>query len=280
MPEKCNLYLLTITYEVSVELPVLCQSGMMTLRKALKDWRRRRGFSQERLGFEANVSARHIAFIETGRSRPSREMIVRLSDALDMPRPDRNILLEAAGYAPLYHAHNLADGEMQIISEGLQFMLTKFEPYPAFVVDRHWNLINLNRVAEMLFSFAGVAKGDSLLEAVLAPSGLRQAIVNWQETAHYFIQRLRTESRYLGGDRILQNAAEQLVRETVNYEPPPRFPAMVYTRYRAAGRELLFYSTVAQLGSAEDIALADLRIELMFPGDEPTQTFLECNFSF
>jgi transcriptional regulator with XRE-family HTH domain len=250
----------------------------MTLQKALKDWRRRRGFSQERLGFEANVSARHIAFIETGRSRPSREMVVRLSDALDVPRTDRNMLLEAAGFAPLYKARNLSDVDMQIISEGLHFMLTRFEPYPAFVIDRHWHLMKLNRVAELMFAEAGVVEGDSLLEALLAPNGLRQAIANWDETARYFAQRLRTESRYLGADDVLLKAAEALSSEVGYLEPASVLPAVVHTRYRTRGHELSFYSTIAQLGSAEDIALADLRIELLFPSDVKTRTFLEGAF--
>ena len=247
----------------------------MTLQKALKDWRRRRGLSQEGLGFEANVSARHIAFIETGRSRPSREMVVRLSDALDVPRTDRNMLLEAAGFAPLYKARDLAGEEMRIITEGLHFMLARFEPYPAFVIDRHWRLMKLNRVAKLMFEEAGVMEGDSVLEALLKPLGLRQAIINWQETAHYFAQRLRTESRHLGGDEILLKAAEALSNEAGSLQTTSGFPAVVYTRYRAAGHELSFYSTIAQLGSAEDIALADLRIELLFPGDDATRKLLE-----
>ncbi len=247
----------------------------MTLQKALKHWRRRRGFSQERLGFEANVSSRHIAFIETGRSRPSREMVVRLSDALDVPRTDRNMLLEAAGFAPLYKTRDLAEADMQIIYQGLHFMLTRFEPYPAFVIDRHWHIMKWNRIAELLFTEAGVVEGDCLLDALLAPSGLRQTIVNWDETAHYFAQRLRTESRFLGGDDLLLKAADALSSEAGYLQPASVFPAVLHTRYKANGQELSFYSTIAQLGSAEDIALADLRIELLFPSDEKTRTFLE-----
>lgn len=247
----------------------------MTLQKALKDWRRRRGYSQERLGFEANVSARHIAFIETGRSRPSREMVVRLSDALNVPRTDRNIMLEAAGFAPLYKARDLADADMKIISESLDFLLTRFEPYPAFVINRHWRLMKLNRVAQFMFAEAGVMAGDCLLDALLAPNGLRQAIINWDETARYFAQRLRTESRYLGGDDVLLKAAEALSSQAGYLEPASVLPAVIHTRYRTRGHELSFYSTIAQLGSAEDIALADLRIELLFPGNDKTRSFLE-----
>jgi transcriptional regulator with XRE-family HTH domain len=252
----------------------------MQFSNALKDWRKRRGYSQERLGFEANVSSRHIAFIETGRARPSREMVIRLSEALDVPRAERNSLLEAAGFASVYSARSLDADDMQAIKEGMQWMLHRHQPFPAFAIDRHWNLLMLNATAQALLEQFGLKAGDSLLDAVLARHGLRTAIVNWTETAFYFEQRLRTESRHLGGDPYLTQIADQLAVE--NSKPnglEQTLPAVLQTRYRAGDHVLSLYSTIAQFGSAEDIALADLRIEFLFPGDQATRDLLEAMFS-
>lgn len=252
----------------------------MQFQNALKDWRKRRGYSQERLGFEANVSSRHIAFIETGRARPSREMVIRLSEALDVPRAERNALLQAAGFASVYSARSLDSDDMQTIKHGMMWMLERHQPFPAFAIDRHWTLLMLNHTAERLLGQFGIKAGDSLLRALLTPDGLRTAIDTWSETALYFEQRLRTESRHLGGDPYLVQVADQLAAETSKSDGLEHvLPAVLQTRYRAGDHLLSLYSTVAQFGSAEDIALADLRIEFMFPGDEATRAILESMFS-
>jgi transcriptional regulator with XRE-family HTH domain len=247
----------------------------MQFARALKNWRRRRGFSQERLGFEANVSARHIAFIETDRAKPSREMVVRLSEALEVPRNERNILLEAAGFAALYQARQLDDEEMAPIRKAMAWMLERHDPFPAFTIDRHWNILLHNKMAGLLFSQLGLAAGDSLLDAVLAPDGLRKAIINWDDAAHYFAQRLRTEARALGGDERLSRVADALSKEESGYAVGRQpLPAVLFTQYRVGGIELSLFSTIAQFGSADDLSLADVRIEYLFPADEATRTML------
>jgi transcriptional regulator with XRE-family HTH domain len=250
-------------------------SGVMRFANEIRIWRRKRGFSQERLGFEANVSARHIAFMETERARPSREMVLRLSEALDVPRRDRNILLEAAGFAPVYVERSLAESDMENIRQAMAWMLNRHDPFPAFAIDRHWRVLMLNGTAAKLFSHVGIKVGDSLIEAVLAPVGLRQAITNWKDTAHYFVTRLRTESRHLGGDSVLEHAASRLTAEAGEADTPfePK-PAVLQTHYRVGAQTLAFFSTIAQFGSAEDLALADTKIEFLFPADEATRMTL------
>jgi transcriptional regulator with XRE-family HTH domain len=248
----------------------------MRFDRSLKEWRKRRGFSQERLGFEARVSTRHIAFMETGRAQPSREMVIRLSEALDVPRNERNHLLEAAGYAALYLARPIEAADTAHIVSGVKWMLERHEPFPAFAIDRHWKILLQNRVAEVLFGQLGLKIGDSILDAVLQPLGLRQVIVNWTEMARYIAKRLSTEARALGGDVVLSHVADQLLSEVgFGEQINAPFPAVLQTHYRIAGLDLSLFSTIAQFGSADDLTLANIRIEYLFPADALTRLQLE-----
>ena len=230
---------------------------------------------QLRLGLEADVSARHIAFLETGRSFPTRAMVIRLSNALDVPRGERNALLEAAGFAPVYQRRDLGAADMRSIREAVQWTLSRHAPYPAFAYDRRWQLVELNGPATAMLGAAGLRPGDSILEAMLAPSALRDAIANWPEVARYICARLKTESRALGGDPVLSAAAEKLAAEAgESAGNAAALPVVATTRYRWGNGVLSFFSTIAQFGSAEDIALAELRLELLFPADEITRQTL------
>ena len=246
----------------------------------LKDWRRRRGMSQLALGLTADVSARHIAFLETGRSHPTGAMVIRLSEALEVPRIDRNALLEAAGFASAYRRRDLGAAEMKVVRSAVEWTLAQHAPYPAFAYDRHWVLAALNPIAARLLGAVGLGVGDSMLAAFVEPSPLRAAIDNWPELAAHLSARLRTESRHLGGDAVLTEAAELLAAESAE---PSRgagmLPAVIPTRYRIGETTLSLFSTIAQFGSAEDIALAELKIELLFPADETTRLLLAHSMS-
>ncbi len=247
----------------------------------LKDWRGRRRISQLDLSLSADVSARHIAFLETGRSKPSRDMVVQLSEALMMPRADRNALLNAAGFAALYRRRDLTDAEMVHVHAAVSWMLERHDPYPALAIDRHWSIVMANQCGTALLGGIGLQVGDSLLEAITDSQFLRDAVENWSDLVRHMSVRLRTESAHLGGDAVLDAAADKLSEEvdTTHDLSDATLEAVVPTRYRAGDAVLSFFSTVAQFGSAEDIALADLKIELMFPADEVTkQTLMAGSF--
>ncbi|MGF1477675.1 MAG: helix-turn-helix domain-containing protein [Geminicoccaceae bacterium] len=243
---------------------------------ALKDWRRQRRMSQLDLALAADVSARHIAFLETGRSQPSRAMVIRLSDTLDVPRAQRNFLLEAAGYAPAYRRRDLDADDMAQVRAAVAWMLERHDPFPALALDRHWSIVQANRSATALLAAVGLGPGDSLLAAMIGPEGLRTALVNWPEVARHLFVRLRTESAHLGGDVVLDEVANELAREGVVEagDPSRSLPAVIPARYRIGERVLSLFSTLTQFGTAEDIALAELTIELMFPADLETKAFL------
>ena len=242
----------------------------------LKDWRSQRRLSQLDLGLAANVSARHISFLETGRSRPSRSMVVLLSETLEIPRANRNSLLDAAGYSPAYRSRDLDEAEMAAVRAAVDWTLERHDPLPAIAIDRHWTIVAANRSATALLVGVGLRAGDSLLQAFTNSPTLRAAIDNWPEMARYLLARLRTESTHLGGDPVLDAAADRLAAEVSGSAAPATgvLPAVVPTRYRMNGTVLSLFSTIAQFGTAEDISLADLRIELMFPADEATRLIL------
>ncbi|MEZ5932379.1 MAG: helix-turn-helix transcriptional regulator [Alphaproteobacteria bacterium] len=242
----------------------------------LRDWRDRRHMSQLDLGLTANVSARHISFLETGRARPSRAMVQMLGEVLDVPRTSRNALLHAAGFAPAYRSRDWSEGEMGPVRAALDWMLTRHDPYPAFALDRHWLLIRANRAAGALFGVLGLEEGGSLLD-VLTDREVSEALFeNWREVMHHLLARLRTESLHLGGDVVLDAAAETIatVLGSPSAVPTGALAAVIPTRLRAGGVTLSLFSTVAQFGTAEDIALADLKIEMLFPADESTREVL------
>ena len=246
----------------------------------IKDWRSQRRMSQLDLALSAEVSARHISFLETGRARPSRAMVQALSESLDVPRATRNVLLNAAGFAQSYVARDLEDNEMAAVREAMDWTLERHCPYPAIAVDRHWRLVRLNAVAAALLEPMELEAGDSMLDAFLTGSAFAKALENGQEITRYMLARLRTESAHLGGDEILDAAIVKL-SAMVGDGPPSsleRMPAIIPAQFRAGDVVLSLFSTIAQFGSTEDIALADLKIELMFPADEFTRQALQANF--
>ncbi|MEP0944480.1 MAG: helix-turn-helix transcriptional regulator [Rhizobiaceae bacterium] len=242
----------------------------------LKQWRQQRRMSQLELGLSANVSARHISFLETGRSRPSRGMVLQLCEELAVPLPARNQLLTAAGLAPAYQKRSLDTADMQPAREALSWMMQRHDPFPAIAMDRHWHILQLNEAATRLLSGMGLGEGDSLLEAFLSSPEIQQSVENLSEVAFHVRARLQTESAHLGGDPVLSDAAERLTA-LIDDDPTANqgvLPAFVPTTYAFGGMSLSFFSTFSQFGTAEDIALAEIKIEMMFPADDATRDVL------
>jgi transcriptional regulator with XRE-family HTH domain len=242
----------------------------------LKHWRGTRRMSQLELGLAANVSARHISFLESSRARPSRPMVLQLCRSLDVPLQSQNSFLHAAGFAEVYRNRGLNDAEMAHAQQAVAWTLQQHDPFPAMALDRHWTVIKANRAATVLLSAVGLAAGDSLLAALQHSQRLRQAIGNWPDVVRHMIIRLRTESARLGHDPVLSEAAAQLALQVEEPLSADHHVGAVVlsTRYTLNGLDLSLFSMLAQFSSAEDIALADLKIELMFPADEATRAFL------
>jgi transcriptional regulator with XRE-family HTH domain len=253
-------------------------AATVPLGTLLRDWRRRRRLSQLDLALEAGVSARHLSFLETGRSKPSREMVLHLSEQLEVPLRDRNRLLLAAGYAPAFDERPIDAPEMAPVREALDKILTGHEPYPALVVDRWWHLQAANRSLQL---FTQHLPADLLeppvnvLRASLHPDGMASRILNYGEWRGHLVDRLRRQVALTGDERLaeLLDEVTGYPGETVEVHGPGSEIA-VPLRFDAAGRELTFFSTIATFGTAVDITLAELAIEAFFPADRATADYL------
>jgi transcriptional regulator with XRE-family HTH domain len=255
-------------------------AGPAPLGELLRDWRTRRRMSQLDLALEAGVSARHLSFLETGRSRPSREMVLRLCEELAVPLRDRNRLLLAAGFAPAYDERPLEAPELEPVRRAVAQVLTGHEPFPAAVVDRWWDLVAANRnVSLFLEGVAGhlLEPPANVLRVSLHPEGMAPRIANLAEWRGHLLDRLRREVAATADARLAELLAEVEGYPGARGPAPPR-PAhgaiAVPLVLRHGERELAFFSTVATFGTAVDVTVAELSIEAFFPADAVTATFL------
>jgi len=246
----------------------------------LRDWRERRRMSQLDLALGAGVSARHVSFIETGRSKPSAEMVVQLAEYLDVPLRDRNGLLLAAGYAPAYGQRGLDEPEMGPVRDAIDRVLRGHEPYPAVVVDRHWGLMAANRTVPILTE----GSADHLLEPpanvlriALHPEGMAPRIINLGEWRAHLLDRLGRQA-VASGDPALFALHEELAGypgggggHSVDLEAGE---IAVPLRVRAGDAELAFISTATTFGTAVDVTVSELSIESFFPADDQTAGYL------
>jgi transcriptional regulator with XRE-family HTH domain len=248
--------------------------------RLLRHWRTARRLSQLELALDADISSRHLSYVETGRSQPSREMVLRLADALEIPLRERNALLVAAGYAPRYFETGLAAPELAQMRSAIELILRHQEPYPAFVLDRHWDIRMSNQAAPRCTRFLlGAEPTESnMMRLVLHPNGVRPMMVNWEETAGDLIRHLHNQVAAAPSDE----RAKSLLAEVLAY---PDVPAQWRTReigapttpllttiFRKGDIELRFFSTITSFGTPHDVTLEEVRIECSFPADEATDT--------
>jgi transcriptional regulator with XRE-family HTH domain len=241
----------------------------------LRDWRLRRRMSQLDLAGEAEISTRHLSFVETGRSTPSREMVLRLAERLDIPLRERNALLVAAGYAPMYRQRALDDPALAAAKEAVQLILKSHEPYPALAVDRHWNLLAHNAVVPHLLAGADAALLQppvNVLRLSLHPKGIAPQIVNIGQWRHHLFERLRQQIQ-VTGDGALQALLDELRAYPVPADADDtRLEGEVLgvampLRLRMPTGVMSFISTTTIFGTPVDVTLQELALETFFPAD-------------
>lgn len=248
-----------------------------TVGERLRDWRQRRRMTQMALAGTAGISTRHMSFMETGRALPSRTMLLRLSALLDVPLRERNALMVAAGFAPIYREHRLEDAEMAIVRETIERLLAGHEPYPALAVDRHWNMIAANRMVPMLLSGASeelLRPPVNVLRLTLHPDGVASRIINLVEWRTHILERLRHQQQ-----ATLDPALGELLAELETYPCDSErqigdgaLASIVVPLQLHDGRGgvLSFFSTTTVFGTPRDITLSELAIESFFPSDART----------
>jgi transcriptional regulator with XRE-family HTH domain len=247
----------------------------------LRQWRERRRLSQLELALDAEVSTRHLSFVETGRSRPSRDMVLRLAEQLDLPLRERNHLLLAAGYAPVYSESALDSPQVAAVRTAVRQVLAGHEPYPALVVDRVWSLVDANASVALFTDGLPrelLAPPTNALRVSLHPDGMAPRIVNLGEWRAHLLGRLRRQVARTADPELA--ALEDELRAYPCHQPEPDVelpgPGDIVTplRIRHGGRELAFFSTVATFGTPLDITVAELAIESFFPANPETAAFL------
>lgn len=226
----------------------------------LRHWRDQRHLSQLALASEAGVSARHVSFLESGRARPSRDMVLTSAEALHVPLSDRNAMLESAGFAATYRRTELDADTLAPVRAGMEHMLARHSPYPAVLMNRHWRLLRLNPVAGLLFGMVGLGEGDDLLAAMTEPGTGARMIENWGEVGHHLARRLRADSRAAGGLHRLERVATALMADpdVAQHRPSEQPQPFVPTVYQGSGMRLALFSTIAQFAGADDLTLSDL----------------------
>ena len=239
----------------------------------IREWRQRRRLSQLDLAIAANVSSRHLSFVETGRSRPTSEMILHLAEHLDVPLRDRNALLLAGGFAPAYPERGLAEPELQAVREALKRVLDGHEPYPAAVVNRWWELVDANAGIAL---FTGDVSPELLeppvnvLRLSLHPDGMAPRIANLPEWRAHLLARLHRQAEATGDPRLFTLYAELEAYPGGQATPPDRADVVVPLRFRASGAELSFLSITAVIGTPMDVTVEELAIESFYPADHQT----------
>jgi transcriptional regulator with XRE-family HTH domain len=242
----------------------------------LRSWRQRRKISQFELSLDSAVSSRHLSFIETGRSRPSREMVLHLAERLDVPLREQNTLLLAAGYAPIYGERSLADAEMAVAREALDRFLVAHMPYPALVMDRYSNIVAANDAIELMLE--GVAPWlieppANGLRITLHPEGMAPTIVNLPQWSAHLMHRLGRRAAITGDAELEQLYDELAAYPGVHTESPAHDVAaeiVLPVVVRRDGEELSFICTQTTFGTAVDVTLAELSIEAFYPADDAT----------
>ena len=239
----------------------------------IREWRQRRRLSQLDLAIAANVSSRHLSFVETGRSRPTSEMILHLAEHLEVPLRDRNALLLAGGYAPAYPERTLAAPELQAVTSALKRVLAGHEPYPAAVVNRWWELVDAN-------AGIGLFTGDvrphlleppvNVLRLSLHPDGMAPRIANLPEWRAHLLARLRRQAEATGDPRLFSLYSELEAYPGGEAQPPTPTDVVVPLRYRTAQAELSFLSITAVIGTPMDVTVEELAIESFYPADAAT----------
>ncbi|WP_431900617.1 helix-turn-helix domain-containing protein [Nonomuraea sp. bgisy101] len=243
----------------------------------LREWRHRRGLTQLDLAIQAEVSARHVSFVETGRTIPSSAMVLRLAEHLGVPLRERNRLLVAAGHAPVVRERPLDDPQLASAREVLEQILRGHQPYPALVVDRRWNLVLANTAIDVFLEDVDASllrPPVNMMRLGLHPGGFASRLCNLGQVRAYLLPRLARQVAHTG-DAELSALYEELLSYGPEGDPAPPDPADIALpiRIRHRGAELCFINTVTTFGAAFDVTLEEIAVEAYFPADDDTARF-------
>jgi transcriptional regulator with XRE-family HTH domain len=268
------------TLTATLSAPAGGPSMSRTVGDMLREWRQRRRMSQLLLASEADISTRHLSFVESGRALPSREMVMHLAERLEVPLRARNALLVAAGYAPLYRERQLGDPQLGAARQAIELVLKGHEPYPAVAVDRHWTIVAANNALAPLLTAAQPALLEAPVNALrlsMHPDGIASQIANWHAWRAHLLSRLQRQVE-VSADATLAALYDELAAYPTPPEAEPESDShaspfeqiAVPLRLRTELGVLSFFSTTTVFGTPVDVTLSELAIEAFFPADPQT----------
>jgi len=245
----------------------------------IKHWRGIRRFSQLSLSVETGISSRHISFLETGRSKPSRNSVLTFGRVLEMPKPVINDALLAAGFAPEFPVHDLTDVNLKPMVDAMSMILDNHAPFPAIIIDSGWQIIGGNKPAIHMMTFLPLNGSMNIVDALLNDKPADPVFLNWDEIAAWTLTRLQLETSRLGPTAALSEFYRKLAND-------PRCAALSQTidagkrpyltmKARIEGRDLSLFTMLAEFTTAQDIAMSERRVELFFPADDGTRDYFQ-----
>ncbi len=247
----------------------------------LKSWRQKRRMSQLELALTSGVSQRHVSFLESGRAKPSRGMLLQLSETLEVPLRERNDWLTAAGFAPLFRARPLDDPQMAQVMSAVRMMLSNHEPFPAIAIDSAWNIRLSNRPFELLAAMLGSdvwsrigGPTRNLMRLMFHPNGIRPYVANWRAIAPLLWHRARREAEALAGEEmklVLADLTQYQDADTLRAEEDATLVPVLPLEIEKDGARISLFTVIATFGTAQDVTADELRIESFFPADEATE---------
>jgi transcriptional regulator with XRE-family HTH domain len=252
----------------------LATPAVPQLGELLRYWRQERSKSQLELSMDTGISQRHLSFVESGRSAPSRDFLAVVSDALKIPLRERNVLLLASGYAPQYSEQGMDADQMAVVTKAIDRMLVQHEPHPALVLDRHWNIVRSNEAAPRFFgSFIDLEKRPkprNLLDLMFDPAGMRPFVEEWEKVAAGLLQRVRREAV----EQTLDTKLVELLKRLREYPgagalkppPAPQSPVLPIV-FRKGNQRFSYFSLITTVGTPQCVTAQELRVECMFPTD-------------
>lgn len=242
----------------------------------LKHWRKHRRYSQLQMAEDTGISSRHISFLETGRSAPSKELILRIGGFLSIPKREINRMLAVSGFAQVFRDVTEPDTDLEPVYFALDTLLENHLPYPAIVLNRNWDLVKANPAAVELMTKIGFIHSNNLIECLLLDDPANSKIINWGETVSILLNRLKAEVDLVGGsDRLIvlgqrlhAHMQQHQIEEQIDYSA-----STLNTQFNIDGISLAYFSLVSQMGSIMEVTTSEFKVELMFPADEATKKY-------
>ncbi|HEB92029.1 MAG TPA: helix-turn-helix domain-containing protein [Gammaproteobacteria bacterium] len=242
----------------------------------LRKWRKQRRYSQLQLALDLGISSKHISFLETGRSIPSRKMILKIGTFLYLSKREINRGLYLAGYAPVYAEFPTGHKNLEPVLSAIDQMILNHMPYPAIVLNQDWDVVTVNDSAKKLLFEVGYSEHQNLVEAIISDDPETSKIINWQESVSVLLVRLRNEINMLGGSDRLEELEEKLTSHLPGDDEITDIDenkAVLSTKFQLADCVLSFFSVIAHLGAVQDVTVSEYKVELMFPSDDETREF-------